>query len=60
MKASAIEFRFRFFILAVIYFLGFVAPWNRLAASGYHSHVATHRVVANAQRLAQLQHATIV
>jgi protein-S-isoprenylcysteine O-methyltransferase Ste14 len=28
MKASPTEFRFRFLILAVIYFLGFVAPWN--------------------------------
>jgi protein-S-isoprenylcysteine O-methyltransferase Ste14 len=28
MKATPFEFRFRFFILAVIYFLGFVAPWN--------------------------------
>ena len=28
MKATPLEFRFRFFILAVIYFLGFVAPWN--------------------------------
>jgi protein-S-isoprenylcysteine O-methyltransferase Ste14 len=28
MKGSDIEFRFRFFILAAIYFLGFVAPWN--------------------------------
>jgi protein-S-isoprenylcysteine O-methyltransferase Ste14 len=28
MKASALEFRFRFLILAVIYFLGFAAPWN--------------------------------
>jgi protein-S-isoprenylcysteine O-methyltransferase Ste14 len=28
MKASTFEFRFRFFILAVIYLLGFIAPWN--------------------------------
>jgi protein-S-isoprenylcysteine O-methyltransferase Ste14 len=28
MKASALEFRLRFFILAVIYLLGFTAPWN--------------------------------
>jgi protein-S-isoprenylcysteine O-methyltransferase Ste14 len=28
MKASTLEFRFRFLILAAIYFLGFVAPWN--------------------------------
>jgi protein-S-isoprenylcysteine O-methyltransferase Ste14 len=28
MKASALEFRFRFLIIAVIYFLGFAAPWN--------------------------------
>jgi protein-S-isoprenylcysteine O-methyltransferase Ste14 len=28
MKATPLEFRFRFLILAVIYFLGFVAPWN--------------------------------
>jgi protein-S-isoprenylcysteine O-methyltransferase Ste14 len=28
MKATPFEFRFRFFILAAIYFLGFVAPWN--------------------------------
>jgi protein-S-isoprenylcysteine O-methyltransferase Ste14 len=28
MKASTFEFRFRFLILAAIYFLGFVAPWN--------------------------------
>ena len=28
MKASTLEFRFRFFILAAIYFLGFAAPWN--------------------------------
>ena len=28
MKASTVEFRFRFFILAVIYLLGFAAPWN--------------------------------
>jgi len=28
MKATPLEFRFRFFILAVIYLLGFVAPWD--------------------------------
>jgi protein-S-isoprenylcysteine O-methyltransferase Ste14 len=28
MKATPLEFRFRFLILTVIYFLGFVAPWN--------------------------------
>ena len=28
MKASPLEFRFRFLILAIIYVLGFVAPWN--------------------------------
>src|SRR6266481_6665086 len=28
MKATSFEFRFRFFILAAIYFLGFAAPWN--------------------------------
>jgi protein-S-isoprenylcysteine O-methyltransferase Ste14 len=28
MKATPFEFRFRFFILAAIYFLGFAAPWN--------------------------------
>src|SRR5258705_122649 len=28
MKATPLEFRFRFFILAAIYFLGFAAPWN--------------------------------
>src|SRR4030088_2881578 len=28
MKATPFEFRFRFFILAVIYILGFAAPWN--------------------------------
>ena len=28
MKASPLEFRFRFLILALIYLLGFVAPWN--------------------------------
>lgn len=29
MKATALEFRFRFLIHTVIYVLGFVAPWNR-------------------------------
>jgi protein-S-isoprenylcysteine O-methyltransferase Ste14 len=28
MKASPFEFRFRFFILSVIFLLGFTAPWN--------------------------------
>ncbi len=28
MKATPLEFRFRFFILAAIYVLGFTAPWN--------------------------------
>jgi protein-S-isoprenylcysteine O-methyltransferase Ste14 len=28
MKATPLEFRFRFFILATIYFLGFTAPWD--------------------------------
>ena len=28
MKATPFEFRFRFFILAAIYLLGFAAPWN--------------------------------
>jgi protein-S-isoprenylcysteine O-methyltransferase Ste14 len=28
MKASPFEFRFRFFIIAAIYVLGFAAPWN--------------------------------
>jgi len=29
MKATPLEFRFRFLILAVIYLLGFVAPWDQ-------------------------------
>jgi protein-S-isoprenylcysteine O-methyltransferase Ste14 len=29
MKATAFEFRFRFFILAAIYLLGFTTPWNK-------------------------------
>jgi protein-S-isoprenylcysteine O-methyltransferase Ste14 len=29
MKATAFEFRFRFLILALIYLLGFVAPWDQ-------------------------------
>ena len=29
MKATALEFRFRFLILIVIYLLGFVAPWDQ-------------------------------
>jgi protein-S-isoprenylcysteine O-methyltransferase Ste14 len=28
MKATALEFRLRFFIIAVIFLLGFMAPWN--------------------------------
>src|ERR1700735_4050564 len=28
MKATALEFRFRFLIHAVIFLLGFTAPWN--------------------------------
>lgn len=28
MKATPLEFRFRFYILVAIYFLGFTAPWN--------------------------------
>jgi len=28
MKATPLEFRFRFFILAAIYILGFAAPFN--------------------------------
>jgi protein-S-isoprenylcysteine O-methyltransferase Ste14 len=42
MKATTFEFRFRFLILAVIYFLGFVAPWNHwlhLEAAGPNAHV---------------------
>jgi protein-S-isoprenylcysteine O-methyltransferase Ste14 len=30
MKASALEFRLRFFLIAVLYLLGFIAPWNSL------------------------------
>jgi protein-S-isoprenylcysteine O-methyltransferase Ste14 len=30
MKATALEFRLRFFIIAVIFLLGFMAPWNNL------------------------------
>ena len=29
MKATSLEFRFRYLISAVIYVLGFIAPWNR-------------------------------
>jgi protein-S-isoprenylcysteine O-methyltransferase Ste14 len=29
MKATSLEFRFRFLILAVIYLIGFVAPWDQ-------------------------------
>jgi protein-S-isoprenylcysteine O-methyltransferase Ste14 len=28
MKATPFEFRFRFFVLAILYLLGFAAPWN--------------------------------
>ena len=34
MKASALEFRLRYFVHAVIYVLGFTAPWNYLFNSG--------------------------
>jgi hypothetical protein len=30
MKATAFEFRYRFWILMAIYILGFVAPWDAL------------------------------
>jgi protein-S-isoprenylcysteine O-methyltransferase Ste14 len=42
MKASSIEFRFRFFIHGIIYCLGFITPWNRwlhLDSSGPNAHV---------------------
>ena len=34
MKASALEFRLRYLVHAVIYVLGFVAPWNYLLDQG--------------------------
>ena len=42
MKATAFEFRFRFLIHAVIFVLGFTAPWNRLIPldpAGPNAHV---------------------
>lgn len=42
MKASALEFRFRFLIHAVLFILGFSAPWDRwlhLDSSGPNAHV---------------------
>jgi protein-S-isoprenylcysteine O-methyltransferase Ste14 len=42
MKATPLEFRFRFLILAIIYFLGFVTPWNywlHLESAGPNAHV---------------------
>jgi protein-S-isoprenylcysteine O-methyltransferase Ste14 len=42
MKATAFEFRFRFLIHAIIYVLGFSAPWDRwlhLDSSGPNAHV---------------------
>lgn len=42
MKATAFEFRFRFFIHAVIFVLGFTAPWDRwlhLDSAGPNAHV---------------------
>jgi len=42
MKASSIEFRFRFFIHGIIYCLGFITPWNRwlhLDSAGPNAHV---------------------
>jgi protein-S-isoprenylcysteine O-methyltransferase Ste14 len=42
MKASALEFRLRFWILLAIYVLGFVAPWDAVVAldgSGPNAHV---------------------
>ena len=42
MKASAVEFRYRFWILLAIYTLGFVAPWNpwlHLDGSGPNTHL---------------------
>ena len=42
MKATPFEFRFRFLILAVIFVLGFTAPWDRwlhLDSAGPNSHL---------------------
>jgi len=42
MKASAFEFRFRFWIILAIYLLGFAAPWNlalHLDGRGANAHV---------------------
>ncbi len=42
MKATAVEFRFRFWILLAIFALGFVAPWDfwlHLDGSGPNTHV---------------------
>jgi protein-S-isoprenylcysteine O-methyltransferase Ste14 len=42
MKASPLEFRFRFLIHGIIYFLGFVTPWNKwlhLDSAGPNAHV---------------------
>jgi protein-S-isoprenylcysteine O-methyltransferase Ste14 len=42
MKATSLEFRFRFVIHAVIYLLGFAVPWNRwlhLDSAGPNAHV---------------------
>src|ERR1700760_1499354 len=42
MKASAFEFRFRFWIILAIYLLGFTAPWNlalHLDGRGANAHV---------------------
>lgn len=42
MKATPFEFRFRFFIHAIIYCLGFITPWNRwlhLDSAGPNAHV---------------------
>jgi protein-S-isoprenylcysteine O-methyltransferase Ste14 len=58
MKASTFEFRFRFLIHAVIFFLGFVAPWNRwlhLDSAGPNAHVWG----VLAAKLSALNHAAI-
>ena len=42
MKATPLEFRLRFFIHGIIYFLGFITPWNRwlhLDSAGPNAHV---------------------
>ena len=42
MKATAWEFKYRFWILVVVYVLGFVAPWDiwwHLDGSGPNAHV---------------------